>query len=216
LLQDSLAGIRFVRSRVWLWGTFTAATVSYLMFIGPTEVLLPYVIRESLHAPASEFGLVLAAGGVGALAAAAVVSRTGLPRRQITFMYVTWALATLAVAGYGLASAGWQLMVACFVFNALEAAGTVAWVTTKQRLVPREFLGRVSSLDWLISIAGLPVSFALTAPAAAMFGARTTLIGAGVIGALATAAGLFLPGMRSVDGALRHDESTAPAAAAAP
>jgi len=27
---------------------------------------------------------------------------------------------------------------------------------------------------------------------------------------------VFLPGMRSVDGALRHDESTAPAAAAAP
>ena len=30
----------------------------------------------------------------------------------------------------------WQPMLACFVFNALEAAGTIVWATTKQRLVP--------------------------------------------------------------------------------
>jgi hypothetical protein len=35
-------------------------------------------------------------------------------------MYMTWMLATLAIAGYGLANAAWQLMLACLVFNALE------------------------------------------------------------------------------------------------
>src|SRR3712207_7579202 len=37
-------------------------------------------------------------------------------------------------------------------FNALETAGTIVWATAKQRHVPDEMLGRVSSLDWLISI----------------------------------------------------------------
>ena len=202
LVREALAGLDYVRRRVWLWGTFGAATVSYLLFIGPTEVLLPYVVRESLHEGARELGLVLAAGGVGALMASALVARTGLPRRQLTFMYVCWAVATLAVAGYGLATSGWQLGVACALVNGLEAAGTIAWATTKQRLVPGELMGRVSSLDWFISIAGLPVSYALTAPAAAAFGARATLVGAGVLGGVLTMAALFLPGMRDVDGAL--------------
>jgi hypothetical protein len=51
-------------------------------------------------------------------------------------MYVTWTLATLAVAGYGLARSTAQLMLACFAFNALEVAGTVVWMTIKQRHVP--------------------------------------------------------------------------------
>ena len=80
--------------------------------------------------------------------------------------------------------------------------------TTKQRLIPNHLMGRVSSLDWLISIAGLPVSYALTAPVAAALGARTTLVLAGVIGAAVTLGALFLPGMRVVDGALAQGAST--------
>jgi len=209
LIADALAGARFVKSRVWLWGTFASATIAYLLFIGPTEVLLPYVVRESLHGSAGDLGLILAAGGVGALAAAAIVGHTGLPRRQLTFMYATWSIATLAVAGYGLAQTGLQLAVACVLVNGLEAAGTVAWATTKQRLVPADLMGRVSSLDWFISIAGLPVSYALTAPVAALIGARETLVVAGVVGACVTLAALYLPGMRDVDGALRTEPTTA-------
>ena len=41
-------------------------------------------------------------------------------------------------------------------------------------------LGRVSSLDWLISIGLLPISFAVTGPVAAAIGAQTTLVAAGV------------------------------------
>jgi len=208
LIADALAGARFVRSQVWLWGTFASATIAYLMFIGPTEVLLPYVVRESLHGSASDLGIILGAGGVGALAAAATIGHTGLPRRQLTFMYASWSIATLAVAGYGLAQAGWQLMVVCVLVNGLEAVGTVAWATTKQRLVPAHLMGRVSSLDWFISIAGLPVSYALTAPVAALIGARGTLIVAGVVGACVTLAALYLPGMRAADGALRTEPTT--------
>jgi DHA3 family tetracycline resistance protein-like MFS transporter len=114
-------------------------------------------------------------------------------------MYATWTLATLAVAGYGLATAAWQLMLACLVFNALETAGTIVWATVKQRHVPSAMLGRVSSLDWLISIGLLPVSFALTAPVAAAVGVRVTLVGAAVIGATVTLGALFLPGMRDIE-----------------
>ena len=194
------AGLRFVRRRVWLWGTLLSAALAYLAFLGPTEVLLPYVVKNDLHASARSLGLVFAAGGVGAVGAALMMGQRGHPRRDVTFIYAVWTLATLAVAGYGLATAVWQLAVACLLFNALEAAGTIVWATLKQRHVPASMLGRVSSLDWLVSIGLLPLSFALTAPVAAAVGARATLVGAAAVGGVITLGALFLPGMRDVEG----------------
>jgi MFS family permease len=212
-------GFSFVRAHVWLWGTFLAATFAYLMFMGPTEVLLPFVIKNDLGGSASDLGFVFASGGVGAILAAILMGQRGTPRKHITFIYVVWTLSTLAVTGYGLAHFTWQVMAACFAFNALETAGTIVWATTKQRLVPSRLLGRVSSFDWFISIGLLPVSFALTAPIAALIGARATLIGAGIIGGGLTFAFLFLPGMRDVErsgaifeaGDLADDEAEAAA-----
>jgi Na+/melibiose symporter-like transporter len=192
-------GLAFVRGRVWLWGTLLSAAIAYLAFMGPAEVLLPYLVKNELHASAGDLGLVFAAGGIGAVCAALLMGQLGHPRRDVTVMYVTWTLATLAVAGYGLATASWQLMLACLLFNALEAAGTIVWATIKQRHVPSSMLGRVSSLDWMISIGLLPISYALTAPLAGLIGVRATLVGAAAIGGAVTLGALFLPGMRDIE-----------------
>jgi len=196
---DLRRGFRFVRDNVWLWGTLASAAVAYLLFLGPVEVLLPYIVKNGLRGSAAELGLVFAAGGLGSVGAAIVMSRRGQPRRSITVIYASWTLATLAVAGYGLATSAWQLMAASFAFNALETVGTIIWATLKQREVPASMLGRVSSLDWLISIGLLPISFALTGPVAAAVGAQATLVAAGTAGAVVTLAALFLPGMRDVE-----------------
>jgi DHA3 family tetracycline resistance protein-like MFS transporter len=203
-------GLHFVRKRVWLWGTLASAAIAYLAFMGPAEVLLPYVVKNELHASAGDLGLVFAAGGIGAIGAALFMGQRGHPRRDVTLMYAVWTLATLAVAGYGLATASWQLMVACLAFNALETAGTIIWATIKQRHVPASMLGRVSSLDWLISIGLLPLSFALTAPIAGLIGVRATLVGAAVIGGVVTLGALFLPGMRDIEGQAAEVREGAP------
>ncbi len=192
-------GFGYVRRHVWLWGTFASAGIAYLLFMGPSEVLLPFMVKHVLGGSGVQLGLVLGAGGLGSVACAMAMTRSGLPRRSMTFIYAVWTLATVAVAGYGLATAMWQLMVASLAFNLLETAGTVVWATMKQRHVPGHLLGRVSSLDWLISIGLLPLSLALTGPVSAALGVRTTLICAGLLGAAATLGGLLLPGMRQED-----------------
>jgi MFS family permease len=193
------AGLRYVRRHSWLWATFLSATVAYLLFMGPTEVLLPFVVKNRLGAGAGDLGLIFAAGGLGSLLCALLIGQIGIPRRSMTFIYLTWTAATFAVAGYGLAHALWGLMLASVMFNTLETAGTIAWATAKQRHVPISLLGRVSSLDWLISIGLLPLSFALTAPVSAVVGVRTTLVGAGVLGGIVTFAAMFIPGVRDLD-----------------
>jgi MFS family permease len=199
VMGDIGVGLRYIRAHVWLWATFASAAIAYLLFMGPAEVLLPYIVKNDLHGSAADLGIVFAAGGLGSVGCAVVLGQRGLPRRDITFMYVTWTLATFAIAGYGFATAVWQLMIASLAFNALETAGTIVWATAKQRHVPAALLGRVSSLDWLISIGLLPLSFALTGPVTAAIGAQTTLIGAGIIGGVVTFAALLLPGMRDVE-----------------
>ncbi len=206
------AGLRYVRGQAWLWATLVSAAIAYLLFLGPTEVLLPFLVKNRLHAGATDLGLIFGAGGLGSLACALAVGQFGVPRRTMTFIYVVWTGATLAVAGYGLASGLWGLMLASVAFNTLETAGTIAWITAKQRHVPANLLGRVSSLDWLISIGLLPLSYALTGPVSSAVGLRATLVGAGLLGAAVTFAPLLAPAVRAVDAA-PEDGALEPAAA---
>jgi DHA3 family tetracycline resistance protein-like MFS transporter len=197
--QDLREGWTFVRERRWLWVTFASAGVAYLLFMGPVEVLVPFVIKHDLGLDATDLGLVFAAGGLASILTAVTMAQTGLPKRNMLFIYLVWTLATIAVAGYGLSTTVWQMMLASAAFNALETAGTIVWATAKQRHVPTRMLGRVSSLDWLISIGLLPLSFALTGPISGAVGSQFTLVLAGVAGAVVTLAGLFVPGVRDVE-----------------
>ena len=114
-------------------------------------------------------------------------------------MYLTWAVGMGMTAGFGLVSTIPQAMMVAFVAEASIAVLVVIWFTLLQRLVPSDLLGRVSSLDWMISIAGAPVSFLIVGPAAGWFGADAVLIAAGVLGAASTLIFMFLPGARSPD-----------------
>ena len=196
-LRDVGEGLRFVSAHTWLWGTLAAAAVALLAFWGPMEVLVPYVVKNDLGGGADDLGLVFAAGGLGSVLAALAVAQLGVPRRRVTFMYLAWTGATAALVGFGLAERLWHAMAASFVSGALSTAGLVVWGTLMQTLVPGRLLGRVQSVDWLVSIGLVPVSFAATGPLAEAVGADATLVWAGVLSALATLAFLFLPGMRN-------------------
>jgi MFS family permease len=198
-LADIREGFRFVRAHTWLWGTLLGAAISLLAFWGPVEVLVPYRIKNDLGGGADDFGLVLAAGGIGAILAAVVMAQLGLPRKHMTYMYVAWAVGCLGIAGLAFATVLWQAMAASFVQQALFASGLIVWGTLMQSLVPTRLLGRVTSLDWLVSTSLVPISFALTGPMAAWVGAEATLAGAGVIACVATVGCLFIPGMRDTE-----------------
>ncbi len=196
--EDLKEGLGYVRRTTWLWVAMVAATVSLLATWGPWEVLVPYVVRNDLGGSAAALGLVYGAGGVGSIAAAVAMGQRGrLPRRASTFLYLVWAAGMLATAGFGIVTGLWQAMAVAFVGECCISLLVVVWVTLVQRLVPGELLGRVSSVDWMISTAGVPLSFAIVGPAAEAFGVDATLIVAGIAGALITIAFMFYPGARS-------------------
>ena len=194
--RELRAGFAYVRANAWIWATLCAASLALLASWGPYEVLLPYIIRNDLGGDAAVFGVVLAAGGLGSIAAALVIARTGPPRRHVTFMYVGFTVGIALDVGLALSGAAWQMCLIAFVSWMATTGGMVVWNTMMQTLVPADMLGRVSSLDWMVSIGLAPVSFALTGPAAELIGARATLAVSGALGAVAIGAFLFVPGVR--------------------
>ena len=193
--KDLMEGFAYVRAHAWLWATLAGAALFLLVTYGPFEVLLPYIIRNELGGSAATFGTVMAAGGLGSIAAALLLSRTGAPRRHVTFMWGAWGIGTMLDIGLAISSAAWQMCAIAFFSFGFATAGMVVWATLVNTLVPAEMLGRVSSLDWFVSIGLVPLSFALTGPVAEWLGARTTLALAGGVGLL-TFFILFVPGVR--------------------
>jgi MFS family permease len=205
--RDLAEGFAYVRAHAWLWATLIGAALFLFLTFGPFEVLLPYIIRNELGGDADTFGLVLAAGGLGSIMAALTLSRTGIPRRFVTFMWFAWFVGDLLIVVLAVASDAWQMCLITLVSFGLGTAGMVVWNTMINTLVPAEMLGRVSSFDWFVSMGLIPLSFAVTGPVAELLGARTTLAVAGLLGAV-TLVFLYVPGVR--------DPEQKPLAATAP
>lgn len=196
---DLKEGVRFARSRVWLWGTLLAAAAGLLAYMGPLEVLVPHVVKYDLRGGADDLGWVYAAGGTGGIVSSLYMARRGLPKRHMTFMYLAWTVAVGILAAYAFVTAVWQAMLVSFFESAAISAGMIVWMTLMHNLVPKDLMGRVSGLDWQISVCLVPASFAVTGWIAERVGVDATLTWGGAIAALVTIAFLFLPGMRDTE-----------------
>lgn len=178
-------GFAFVRARTWLWATLLAAAI---IMVGPSarNVLLPYLVKNNLHASAGALGLVYSSTAAGAILAALAFGQRGTPRRFVLAAYVAWAVSLLVVAGYGVAQNIAELVALGFVAGVAIAFGQAIWGTMLHRLVPREVLGRVTSLDWMMSTSLMPVWLIGIGFAGDGIGVRKTLVVAGLFAAIVT------------------------------
>jgi MFS family permease len=194
---EAKEGLAYVRDQRWILIALLAATVSLLCVWGPWEALVPYIVRVDLDGSAADLGLIFAAGGVSSVLVAVTLGQRGtLPRKPITVLYLAWGLGMLMTAGFGVVTTVWQAAAVAFVSEGSITVLIIVWYTLLQRLVPTELLGRVSSLDWLVSAAGVPVSFAIVGPVAGAIGVDATLIGAGLLGGFISVAFMFVRGAR--------------------
>jgi MFS family permease len=176
-----------------LWATLLFALALVLFIIGPLEILLPFAIRDNLSGDAGDYGLALAAFGIGGAAGALVISSGRLPRRYLTVMILMWGLGSLPFAVVGLVGALWVVCLALSVVGATYSAAMVIWGTLLQRRVPDGLRGRVSSLDFFVSLALMPVSMAIAGPAGAAFGLTAVFLVAGIVPVFLAVAAILLP-----------------------
>jgi MFS family permease len=212
LFDDIREGIRYVRATPWIrWGLL-GGLVSLFCVWGPWETLVPFVVSDQLHGTELDLALVFGAGGFGSVLVAVTLAQRGtLPPKPLTLMYLMWAVGMGLTGGFGLITTVWQAMIVSFFAEGAIGVLIVIWFTLMQRLVPQDLLGRVSSLDWMISIMGAPISFLVVGPLATLFGADAVLVVSGALGAGATIVFMLLPGARDPerDGSLT-EARTAP------
>ena len=181
VLVDVRAGFAYMIRTPWLLGTLSYFTLLVLVLMGPIEVLLPFAVKDQAGGGPAGFALALAAFGIGGAAGSVAVASRRLPRRYLTVMNALWGLGCVPLAVIGLTTELWVMIVALFLVGFAFQAGTVIWGTLLQRRVPPAMLGRVSSLDFFVSLAFMPVSMALAGPVGEAIGLAPAFLVAGLV-----------------------------------
>jgi DHA3 family tetracycline resistance protein-like MFS transporter len=172
-------GISFVAATRWLWMALLALTFINLAYGGQIGVMTPLLVRDTLHAGAATFGAVTAAFGLGRVVGGFLLPQLHIARPGVG-MYVFEAIGGLATLGIGLIvwlPATFALMA--LMGLALSSSDTL-FDTLIQRNVPRELLGRVTSVNFLIGSLFVPLSPLFAAALIDVFGPATTFVVAGV------------------------------------
>lgn len=188
-----------VREVPWLWAGMCADAVGTVVTWGCVQALLPPVVKNDLGGGPQLLGLVLAAGGVGSIVAALAIGGRGLPSRPVTVLFWVLGAKTAAVAVFGLAHDPALAMVASLLMGTAGTIGLVVWTTLIHERVSGNLLGRVNSIDWLVSTSLMPVALVCIGPIADAVGVQHVLIAAGAGGALLTLAFLLVPGVLAAD-----------------
>jgi len=196
LLRDLRDGFVFVLGTPWLLWTLLFASMFVLLVLGPIEVLLPFIANQRFEDGAQTYGFILAFFGIGSALGALAVSSRRLPRRYLTVMMTMWSVGSVPLVIVGITSSFPLMAAATFVIGVTDGAGMVIWGTLLQRRVPTAMLGRVSSLDFFVSLAFMPVSFAIVGPLSKVVSMQTIFLVAGVAPVLLAAVAMWAARMR--------------------
>ncbi|WP_207568541.1 tetracycline efflux MFS transporter Tet(V) [Mycolicibacterium tusciae] len=196
VLRDLRDGLVFMLHTPWLLWTLLFASMFVLVVLGPIEVLLPFIANDRFDDGARMYGFILAFFGMGSALGALAVSWGRLPRRYLTVMMAMWGLGSIPLVVVGFTSSFALMAVATFVVGVTDGAGMVIWGTLLQRRVPTEMLGRVSSLDFFVSLAFMPVSFAIVGPLSKVVTMQTIFLVAGIAPVILAAIALVAAKMR--------------------
>lgn len=178
---DVRDGVRYMVRTRWLLATLLYSALLVLVIMGPIEVLLPFAVRDQTGGGAGAFALALAAFGIGGALGSIVVASLRLPRRYLTLMILAWGLGCAPLVVIGLTDQLWVMIIALFVCGVLFSGATVVWGTLLQRRVPPAMLGRVSSLDFFVSLVFMPISMAIAGPVGELIGIPVAFLAAGAV-----------------------------------
>ncbi|HEV7807701.1 MAG TPA: MFS transporter [Solirubrobacteraceae bacterium] len=217
--DDLREGYDEVRSRRWVWVTLAVFCVVLFVAEAPLIVVGP-IVAQQLYGDVAVFGYLLAAMGGGTIAGSLVALRwrPRHPLRLAMTFVLAWPAAIVPFA------AGAPLAV---VLPAMALAGCglalfdIWWSTALAERIPPSRLSRVTSYDWTVSFALMPLGCVLAGPAAHVVGATGLLLGGALVALVVLPLGLLpretrmlerLDVERPAPGALVEAAAGAPAA----
>lgn len=156
LWRELAEGVRYLARHKLLRALASLLLIVNLVGTGVVAILVLYVLQV-LGLRETAFGWLVAAYAVGGVLGAVATPR--LSRRLATFvsLMTASALMCLGIAAMGLLTS----VVAVFVIVVLIGFGSTWWnvvtISLRQRLVPRELLGRVTAVYRMVAFAAAPL-----------------------------------------------------------
>ncbi|MET8698703.1 MFS transporter [Kitasatospora sp. NPDC004723] len=206
LRTDLVRGWSEVRSRDWYW----TSLIGHGVWNGAAAVLLtlgPLIATRQLGGDGVWIAMTQAAAG-GVLVGSLLAGRYR-PPRPVLVANLGLALYALPLTSLALAAPA-PVTVAAYAL-AMTGLGFLSpvWQTVVQQEFPPQVLARVTSYDWLLSLAAAPLGYALAPLAADAWGSTGPLLVTAVLVALACAGTAAVPGVRRVGRPVESDRDGA-------
>ena len=190
---DLAAGWREFTGHTWLWVMVAGASLFLFAIDGPIQVLGPIVARDAYDG-ARTWGFTSAAMGIGQIAGG-LAALAWRPRRPMLIIAAGMSFAAVPVALLALEAPIWMLYLSLAILGVEWGMYDPFWTTCMQAEVDPTLISRVSSYDYLGSLAFYPAGLALAGPLADAFGVAPVLW---VSAALAVVVSVFQLSWRDV------------------
>jgi MFS family permease len=176
MMGDIKEGLHYVVHTRWLWTTSASVTLVNAFVLTPMFVLIPYFLRHNLHLAKDYVGFAVAAAGVSGALGALVVANLPMPKRRIRMMWIYWSIGSMTALIMGIATNFWEVIIFPIVVSPTIIFGNVIFESMMQSEVPRELLGRVSSVDWFVSLGVAPLGLVIASQVANVIGVRAYFV----------------------------------------
>jgi MFS family permease len=176
MIGDIKEGVHYVIHTRWLWTTSVSVTLVNAFVLTPMFVLIPYFLRHNLHLAKDYVGFAVAAAGVSGALGALIVANLPMPKRRIRMMWVYWSIGSVAALTMGVATNFWEVIIFPVVVSPMIIFGNVIFESMMQSEVPRELLGRASSVDWFVSLGVAPLGLVIASQVANVIGVRAYFV----------------------------------------
>ena len=197
ILADLREGWRELMARHWAVVVIGAFGLFQLTYFPALLVLGPLVAKEALGGPAA-WGTILAVESAGAVVGGMFALRLRV-RRPLVACLLLVLPAGLLLAALAVPLPLAAIAAICFAVGVGFALGNMLWITALQRNVPEHLLSRISSFDWLGSVALNPIGYAVIGPIAAVLGTGETLLVAAALNiTVVIGSVLLVPSLRSI------------------
>jgi DHA3 family tetracycline resistance protein-like MFS transporter len=184
MLTEIREGVRYVRTTRWMRSNLLAAGVINAILFSPMFVLLPFFLRHTLHDSKLMVGYAFAVSGLSGAVGALIAANLKTPRRRVRVMIIYWTVASLSLVIIGFTTNYWEILLVVVIVSPLLILGNVIWESMMQTEVPRELLGRASSVDWFVSLGLAPMGVVLAGYLATVWGVRTYFFVMSLIGSV--------------------------------
>ncbi|GAA3206962.1 MFS transporter [Nonomuraea helvata] len=124
------------------------------------------------------YGLMMTAFAAGAVLGSLLSGRAAGIFGEARTLVGSWLISSLLLLVPVVVPSPWTLYPTAVLWGVVGAAANVLVISTRQRLIPAELLGRVNSAYRLVGMAGMPLGAALGGVVAEFAGLGAVLVGA--------------------------------------